>query len=311
MLGVALAARAPRHGHVCLDLASVRRSVPAEVEGDADAVSAQTVEQLPWPHDIAAWRAVLAASSLVAEIGADGGSTDPAAPGRGVPLVLDGTRLYLERYRVYEDQVAAELQRRARAVVDGSAPVGSMPSRRPSGGVAGTAGRRRSWCPRPVVGHRRRSGHRQDHHGRGPPGPPARRGAVHPHRPVGADGQGRGADGREHRRPGLRAEIPFRRRLGRPGRSTRRCRGGDGAPAARRPTRRIVPSRPAQPAGPRRRHRRRDLDGVAPADGPPARRGATRRSPRPGRRSRPAGQRRGRVGARRHRRSCGRGCARR
>jgi len=52
------------------------------------------------------------------EIGADGATTDPVAPGRGVPLVLDGTLLYLERYRVYEDRVATELQRRARAGVD-------------------------------------------------------------------------------------------------------------------------------------------------------------------------------------------------
>ncbi|HEY6532350.1 MAG TPA: exodeoxyribonuclease V subunit alpha, partial [Acidimicrobiales bacterium] len=114
VLGVALAARAPRHGHVCLDLATVRRSVPAEVEGDADAVSAEMVEALPWPADLDAWRRALAGSALVVDHGAAGAPAVGAAGRQGRPLVLDGTRLYLERYRVYEDQVAAELCRRAR-----------------------------------------------------------------------------------------------------------------------------------------------------------------------------------------------------
>jgi exodeoxyribonuclease V alpha subunit len=143
VLAAALAARAPRHGHVCLDLATVRRSVPAEVEGDADATSAEAVEALPWPVDVEAWRTALAScSSLVVEVGgpdasggpggvggsgADGapggpvaGASGARASGRGTPLVLDGTRLYLERYRVYEDQVALELCRRARAGFDGA-----------------------------------------------------------------------------------------------------------------------------------------------------------------------------------------------
>jgi exodeoxyribonuclease V alpha subunit len=146
VLAAALAARAPRHGHVCLDLATVRRSVPAEVEGDADATSAEVVEALPWPGEVEAWRTALAScSSLVVEVGgpdASGGSGGPGgvggsgadgapggpvagaigarASGRGTPLVLDGTRLYLERYRVYEDQVALELCRRARAGFDGA-----------------------------------------------------------------------------------------------------------------------------------------------------------------------------------------------
>jgi exodeoxyribonuclease V alpha subunit len=114
VLGAALAARAPRLGHVCLDLATVRRSVPAEVEGDADAVAVAAVDALPWPVDVERWRAALAGSALVAAVAADGAV--PELPkGRGVPLVLDGTLLYLERYRAYEDAVAAELLRRAGA----------------------------------------------------------------------------------------------------------------------------------------------------------------------------------------------------
>lgn len=117
VLGAALAARAPRLGHVCLDLLSVRQSVPAEVEGDADALVLAAIDALPWPDDLDAWQASLAASPLVA-VAVDGVVPEPA-PGRGVPLVLDGTLLYLERYRVYEDHVADELVRRAEAPVAG------------------------------------------------------------------------------------------------------------------------------------------------------------------------------------------------
>ncbi len=95
----------------------MRESVPAEVEGDADAVALAAIDALPWPADLTTWRAALAASPLVAEA-VEG--VVPAQPvGRGVPLVLDGTLLYLERYRVYEDRVADELFRRAAATVSG------------------------------------------------------------------------------------------------------------------------------------------------------------------------------------------------
>lgn len=107
-LAVALAARAPRLGHTCLDLATVAESVPAEVERDADAEAASAIEALPWPADVAAWRAAVAASPLTvrAESVGDGSLA-------GAPLVLDGDLVYLERYRAYEDAVADELVRRA------------------------------------------------------------------------------------------------------------------------------------------------------------------------------------------------------
>ena len=119
VLGIALAARAPRLGHVCLDLQTVRESVPAEVEGDSDAVAIAAIEALPWPADQTVWRAALAASPLVTVV--VDGVVPPQPVGRGVPLVLDGTLLYLERYRVYEDHVAAELVRRAGTSVAGPA----------------------------------------------------------------------------------------------------------------------------------------------------------------------------------------------
>jgi exodeoxyribonuclease V alpha subunit len=104
VLAAALALRAPRLGHTCLDLATVAGSAPAEVERDAGAVvpgASDITESLPWPGDPAGWTAAVARSGLVA--------------GRGAPLVLEGTRLYLERYHRYELAVAAEIARRATA----------------------------------------------------------------------------------------------------------------------------------------------------------------------------------------------------
>ncbi len=113
VVATALAARAPRMGHTCLDLATVATSAAAEVEGDRGVPGPGGIDDLPWPTDIPAWQAALAASPLV-EVLADGRPPEVAStPPR--PLALHGTRLYLERYLAYERQVAAELQRRAAA----------------------------------------------------------------------------------------------------------------------------------------------------------------------------------------------------
>ena len=97
MLAAALAVRAPRQGHVCVDLATVAESAVAETSASVD--GALSVDRLPWPTDTAAWAAEVAGSPLL--------TADPAA------LVLDGTRLYLDRYRSYESAVVAQLSRRA------------------------------------------------------------------------------------------------------------------------------------------------------------------------------------------------------
>ncbi|MCU0310757.1 MAG: exodeoxyribonuclease V subunit alpha [Acidimicrobiales bacterium] len=102
VVATALAARAPRHGHVCLDLATVRESAPAEVEGTRDERHLDAIEGLPWPSDTDRWRDALEASPLT-------------APAEGAPLVLDGDRLYLERYWVLEARLADEVLRRATA----------------------------------------------------------------------------------------------------------------------------------------------------------------------------------------------------
>ena len=91
VLGAALASRAPRHGHVHVDLADVG-SVRVEPK-----TFGETLE-LNWPEK-AEWREALAKSRLVT-----------SSPG---PLVLEGHHLYLRRYWEYQDRLGAELARRA------------------------------------------------------------------------------------------------------------------------------------------------------------------------------------------------------
>ncbi|HEX4163620.1 MAG TPA: exodeoxyribonuclease V subunit alpha [Acidimicrobiales bacterium] len=90
-LGAAFAARAPRLGHVCVDLASIRATASSDTDLPAD------LDALPWP-DPAGWIERMAASPLV---------------GDGRPLHLDGTNLYLDRLWADERAVAADLRLRA------------------------------------------------------------------------------------------------------------------------------------------------------------------------------------------------------
>jgi exodeoxyribonuclease V alpha subunit len=91
LLGAALASRATRLGHVCLD---VRRFARPEVDG------------VTWP-DLRGWLSKLRKSPLVGD------------PSEFTPLVLEGERLYLRRYFRYEKQLADQLTERA-AYVDES-----------------------------------------------------------------------------------------------------------------------------------------------------------------------------------------------
>ena len=97
-LAVALAVRAPRVGHVHVDLATVRSTVASEAEEDVD------FDALPWPEG-AGWVERVAASPLVSA-GRDGPDDRP--------LRLVGTTLYLDRYWRDEGAVAADLARRSR-----------------------------------------------------------------------------------------------------------------------------------------------------------------------------------------------------
>ena len=98
LLGAALAARAPRHGHVCVELERVAGSVA--VEG----AEAEELVALAWPEPVA-WADALAASVIVAP--PDAPHDDPR------PLVFANGRLYLDRMWRDERFVADELTRRA------------------------------------------------------------------------------------------------------------------------------------------------------------------------------------------------------
>jgi exodeoxyribonuclease V alpha subunit len=89
LLALALAVRAPRLGHVLVDLAAIRATVAVDTEEPVD------LGALDWPEP-AGWIARVAACSLV---------TDPPHP-----LHLEGGRLYLDRYWIEERAVARDLR---------------------------------------------------------------------------------------------------------------------------------------------------------------------------------------------------------
>jgi exodeoxyribonuclease V alpha subunit len=94
-LAAALAVRAPRLGHIFVDLATVRETATVESDEVID------LSGLLWPA-AGAWTAAVAGSSRLVAIG-----EEPLGPPR--PLRLIGTRLYLDRYWREERQVAADL----------------------------------------------------------------------------------------------------------------------------------------------------------------------------------------------------------
>ncbi|MBU3700644.1 MAG: exodeoxyribonuclease V subunit alpha [Acidimicrobiia bacterium] len=111
VLAAALAARGPRHGHVCLDLRTVRTNVAFETEPGADDAGLAALDELPWPTH-GDWVRALAESSLVEVV------DRPSVAGPERPMVLDGTLLYLSRYRHYESQVAEALLDRSDAYAE-------------------------------------------------------------------------------------------------------------------------------------------------------------------------------------------------
>ncbi|MDA3016007.1 MAG: exodeoxyribonuclease V subunit alpha [Actinomycetota bacterium] len=105
LLAMALAVRAPRSGHVALDLAAVRDQVLAEMEHlDPAAVSA--TQSLDWPDDPDAWLASVMESQLVAASGA--------------PLVVDLGLIYLRRFHRHEVSVADRIRALATMAASGA-----------------------------------------------------------------------------------------------------------------------------------------------------------------------------------------------
>ena len=102
LLGVALAVRGPRMGHVYVDLGTIATTAAVETESPVDLAA------LPWPEP-EAWREALEASAVVAC-----GEDDVAF---GTPLRLVGSQLYLDRYWREERQVTDDLVALAAAPV--------------------------------------------------------------------------------------------------------------------------------------------------------------------------------------------------
>lgn len=103
LLAAALAARAPRLGHVCVDLTTIAGTVAVDAELPNDPA------ELAWPEPVS-WLLRLAASPLV--------TPDDACR----PLRLAGSRLYLDRYWREEYQVASDLLARGGAAALGVDP---------------------------------------------------------------------------------------------------------------------------------------------------------------------------------------------
>jgi exodeoxyribonuclease V alpha subunit len=91
LLGAALAVRAPRLGHTCVDLATIRETADTDVDTPVD------LDALGWPEQDD-WVDRLGTSVLV---------------GEDRPLRLEGSTLYLDRYWSDEQQVARDLLARA------------------------------------------------------------------------------------------------------------------------------------------------------------------------------------------------------
>ncbi len=108
-LAVALASRATRHGHVCWELADCagRRLLDTELGAELEELELGQTDaraELRFP-ELEAWLSALRASTGVRTLG------EP--DGKRAPLVLAGSRIYLERYREQEEELAQLLVERA------------------------------------------------------------------------------------------------------------------------------------------------------------------------------------------------------
>ena len=256
-LAVALAVRGPRLGHVFVDLATIRDSATVESDEPVD------LSTLPWPAP-GDWITAVRASPLVALGDDDTGSAEPS------PLRLLGTRLYLDRYWREERAVAADLKRLAARdpEVDESALEAGLQILFPR-----EADRRQRDAAAEAV--RRRFAVVAGGPGTGKTttvarivallaGRPPRAACGAARRARGADRQGGGAaPGGGARRDGA---IAGQRLDPRPADGPARV---DASPAPRLAARQPQSLRPppSRPPAARRRDRRRDLDGVAVADG--------------------------------------------
>ena len=111
LLATALAVRAPRLGHVLIDLATIATTVVVDTEEAVDLAA------LDWP-DPTTWVELVRASTLVTDV--------------PYPLRLEGSRLYLERYWREEREVASHLQTLASAPAIATRPESTTPRGHPA-----------------------------------------------------------------------------------------------------------------------------------------------------------------------------------
>ena len=156
LLAGALAVRAPLHGSICVDLATVRDTVVSSLESTAQLNTAQSGGDTPeepeaeaedrdadqnpdllslnWP-DSKDWMARVCESPLV--LVADVTTKLGAAGGQLQPLVAEDGRLYLTRYWSLERYVAADLRERSRVSTEHEA---SASASGPTGAAAASEG---------------------------------------------------------------------------------------------------------------------------------------------------------------------------
>jgi exodeoxyribonuclease V alpha subunit len=103
LLGLALAVRAPRHGHICVDLLSLSDDQVVPEEAGLGDEPAEPRPPLPWPADRTRWLERVGRSRLVDAEG------DPDSPR---PFVLASGLLYTRRYWHYQHRLASVLSQR-------------------------------------------------------------------------------------------------------------------------------------------------------------------------------------------------------
>ena len=256
-LGVAFATRAPRLGHVCVDLRTIRQTASRDIDLATD------LDALPWP-DPEAWLDALSQSPLV-------GAGQPALAVGVEPLPEPP----LARRTTGGDRTPGPgrtRRGRRRPGAPARRPGDDVPRGRPEDGGSrppATDGRCSRRSPA-RLGHRRRTRDGKDHD-RGPAvgvapsagARPGRRPAAH--RLGGADGQGGAAAGRSGARRGTPAGLGRRHGGAAPGAARDDAAS---APRARRRQPDPVPAQRNEPTPPRRGRRGRDLHGRPVHDGP-------------------------------------------